>query len=318
MRKSRIISWVIGIIFAILFIVGENFVEDFSKEKSPIKVYAPEDMKEAFSSALLKNHLEREYKITIVEDMSNADIVVDYAKENDKQYSKFAFSPFVVAYNTKDSYYSSLKKSKTLISSEYNKDIYEIDFLKVINEALDEGEWKNLGIKDLEKIKIFYPSKETCYWHDFYDFMLVTINNGKYPTTQGELKNAEEKIQKFEESPYTEAISDFNVKVQRVGGFPTNVFWILPEKAVFELTIENSEYARILYPTNTVYFNYYIKVNDLGNRVIQNAKDSKFYIKLKDNHYRNEQISSISSIDRIYGESDTYNIVDIPEKLATK
>ena len=314
MRKSRIIFWIVCIMCAILLIKGQKFTDDIFKEKTLVKVYAPEaeDIEKALDSVLWKSGLWKEYEIVIVQDIKYADIIVNYAKSADSTYSKFAFSPFVIAYNVNADYYKELKKAKTLISSEYNKDSYEIDFLKVIKEVLNDGEWANLGIRNLEKIKIFYPSKEPCYWNDFYDFMLITVNNGSYPKTNAEMQVAQDIIKQFEESPYTEAISDFYVKAERVGGFPTNVFWVLPEKKVFDLTMQLNKTARILYPTRTIYFNYYIKTNELGRKVMENAENNSFYEKLQHEFYRSERKSQIPTRDAVYSEKDTFNIVDIP------
>ena len=313
MRKSRILFWFICLIIAVLLIIGNEFVSgNIIKEKKAITVYAPKDMDSAFKVALRKTELSKNYKIVMVED-ENADICVGYAKENDKQYSKFAFSPFIVAYNHEDKYYKEMKKAEVLKLSQYNDRLYEIDLQRIINEVISEGEWQNLGIKDLQKIKIFYPSEDTVYYNDFYDFMLVTVNNGIYPIEEECLKKATDMIKKFEESPYTEAVSDFSTKVKRVGGFPNNVLWIIPEKTAYELAYYNGKkrYVRVLYPINTVYFNYYIKGNELGEKLINEAEESNFYKLLNKSNYRNDYTSDVKLKDAVFGARDEYNVVDI-------
>ena len=89
----------------------------------------------------------------------------------------------------------------------------------------------------------------------------------------------------------------------------------MPEKKVFDLSIQlKNTVVRVLYPTRTVYFNYYIKTNELGSKLIENVEDSKFYEKLKDKFYRSEKKSEILSHDAIYGERNAFNIVDVPIK----
>lgn len=317
MRKKRITSWIVWLIVAGILLVAENndIMNILFKEKTPITLYAPNDMEKAFNAALKTSGLSDDYKIEITSD-PNANICVSYGKGNDPNYTKFAFSPFVIAYNINKDYYKYFKEAETLIPSKFQKDYYEIDFLKVVNEVIGDGSWSNLGINDLEKIKIFYPSKETIYWNDFYDFMLVTVNNGTYPKTEQELQKSAEVIGKFINSPYTEEVSDFYEQISRVGGFSESAFFILPEKTVFDIYyyFNGNFYVRILYPTVTVYFNYYAKGNNIGNNIISAFETSKFYSKLCDESYRSVQNSnlSINTSNRIYGESNVYNVIKIP------
>lgn len=145
MRGKRIAQWILTIIIAAGLIFGENFFSSLFAEKSPLTVCAPNDMKDAFKSALSNSDLSAQYKLVITDTESGADIVVGYGKENDESYTQFAFSPFVIAYNSSDSCFKALKKASTVVPSEYNDKFYEIDFLKVINEVIEEGKWENLG-----------------------------------------------------------------------------------------------------------------------------------------------------------------------------
>ncbi len=324
-RKKRIISWIVYLIFAGVLLVLDNFdiMNTLFKEKTSITVYAPSDMEKAFKAALKTSGLSSDYKIEITSN-PNANLCVAYGKENDPSYTKFAFSPFVIAYNTDDDYLDALKESNILIPSKFQKDYFEIDFLKVINEVIKEGNWSNLGIVDLEKIKVFYPSEETVYWNDFYDFMLVTVNNGNYPKTEIELQKSIEAINKFINSPYTDAVSDFYEQVSRVGGFPESAFFILPEKTLFSIynrsASNGSTYlVQVLYPTATVYFNYYIKGDNLGQSIISAFETSKFYSKLHGQDYRSIQQPNISYSNGkyIFGKRNIYNVIKIPVNNVT-
>lgn len=320
-RKSRIICWALCLVLATALIVGEKVSKNIDtntmfKGKAPITVCAPDDMKDAFKSALHNSGLNHDYKIVMTSD-PNSNICVDYGKENDTNYTKFAFSPFVIAYSDNKNNFKKLKKSEVLILSEFNDDYYDIDFLQVVNEVIEDGSWVNLGIEDLKRIKVFYPSKETPYWNDFYDFMLVTVNKGAYPKSEEEFEKADETIQKFMESSNTEEVSNFDEKIERVGGFPENAFFILPEKTVYDLAIDHSKCTRIFYPTQTVYFNYYVKGDELGNKVISAFEASttfyNFYSDLKKKYYRSHSHSELTEMSRLYDERNVYNVIKIPK-----
>ena len=211
-RKKRIIGWVLSLILAALLIVGENVSKNVDtntmfKEKTPITVCAPDDMKDAFKSALHNSGLNHDYKIVMTSD-PNSNICVDYGKENDTN-------------------------------------------------------------------------------------------------------------QKFMESSNTEEVSNFDEKIERVGGFPENVFFILPEKTVYDLVYDHYEYTRIFYPTQTVYFNYYVKGDELGNKVISAFDDDTafhdFYYDLNGDYYRSHSHSELTEMSRLYDERNVYNVIKIPK-----
>lgn len=315
LRTRRIIAWILCVILAVIFAAVDNHV---NKEMAQITVNAPADMENAFRRALEDAGLKSEYEIVMNESMT-ANIVVSSGKADDPEYMKFAFSPFVIGYDFyAGNYYKQLKKSNVMTPSEFDKNLDEIDFQKVISEVIEEGKWSNLGVGDLNTIKVFYPSEDTEYWHDFYDFMLVTVNGGKYPE-ETEMKNAEEAVQRFLNSSYTESVTDFSQQVERTGGFTSNAFWILPEKEFFSI----NRNVVLLYPKVTVYCNFYVKGDELGKKLI-NAFDTKhswdgnFYSKLYFKGYRNQEKSNICGSDRVNGKRDVYNVAKIPENTTAE
>lgn len=325
------VLWILAVIIAGgLWKAGEyaDYLDTLPEEseKQAITVYAPEDMEDAFKSALVLANLSETHRI-VMTDEENANICVGYAKQGDKNYQKLAFTPFVVAYKSlSNTEQNRLKESAVLVECVYNDDYLEIDFLKIINEAIGEGKWANLNVKDEDKLKVFYPSEESIYWHDFYDFLLVTVNNGTYPKTEAELEKAEKLIKQFVESENTEGLTDFNEQVQRTGGFPSSVIYILPEKQALEITVAQSKYADLYYPINTVYFNYYIKGDEIGNQVI-NALE--YYKKsgwvtydpshnLAKKRYRNAKYSDLKVLSEYASyERDIFNVAKIPDVVPT-
>lgn len=317
-RSARIKQWVITAIVAIaIFGVGKliEYKENLP-EKQTITICAPQDMEGAFKDAIKMSDLKRTHKI-VMSDNPNSNIYVTYGKQGDVNYQKFAFSPFIVAYSNDESCYKALKKSEVCIPSVYDDEYYEINFLKVINEVIGDGQWSNLGIEKQDKIKVFYPSEETVYWSDFYNFLLVTVNNGRYPETVSELQTAEKVIEDFINSQYTEGISDFDEQAKRIGGFPTTAFYVLPEKDAYQLRENDGGYVRFLYPTQTVYFNYYIKGDELGKQIIEAFDQSSvlydFYYELAAESYRSSLISTLKDSARVYDDRNVYNVVQIPE-----
>lgn len=323
MRKNRIILWIVCLIVAFGLVKGETFIrEKFFTEKTPVYVYAPEDMKYAFKRALKFAGMKSDYKIVMTDEKVKANLIVENDKEFDSEYTKIAFSPFVVAYSTDNECLKALKKSEVLKEAFFDNRYYDIDFLKVIEEVIEDGRWENFRLKNLGKIKIYYPSRKTSYWADFYDFMLVTVNNGVYPKTETEIKNAMEKIEMFENSSCTEAITDFGEKIERNGGFLENAFFILPEKDVAELAKKHGETARLFYPITTVYYNYYIKIDEIGSRLMKHFEDisswgNGFYYDLKVYSYRNTFYSELNGItDRLFDERDVYNVLHLePDRI---
>lgn len=317
MRAKRLSQWILTIIVACGLIFGENFIKQvFFTEKTPIMVYAPVKMESAFKKALAASDLSN-CKIVMTDDPNKADITVEYGKENDSRYMQFAFSPFIIAYNTDDDRFKELKNAEILVSSEYNKKLYEMKFIKVIDEVIEEGKWKNLGVKDIGTIHLFYPAETTEYWHDFYNFMLVTVNDGKYPATSVEMNRAVEYVERFVNSKCTEAVTDFSERLNRTDGFSENCLYVMPEAIAKQLSYDKSEYVRLFFPTQTTYMYYYVIGNtDNGKSVVNSINNSEsFFSKLKDKDYRSTKKYELGDVYRyVYDERDVYNLVDVPKE----
>lgn len=321
MRSKRIRQWLILAIIALaIWGIGE-FVEykQSLPEKQPLTVYAPDDMEKAFKRALSGSELSDSHYIVMSDD-PDSNICVGYAKEGDSSYEKFAYSPFVVAYSDEESLYKKLKKADVCFESAYDSNNYEIDFLRVIEEAIGEGKWENLGITKQGDLKVFYPSEKSVYWSDFHDFLLITVNDGIYPKSEAELEAAEEIILQFLDSKYTEGVTDFKEQTERTNGFPSTVIYILPEKDARTIIYDDAsgERVRFFYPTKTVYVNYYIKGDELGKQVIdtfdkENFWGLNFYSRLKANYYRSASYTELDGSNEISGDGNVYNVATIPE-----
>lgn len=317
MRKGRILSWIGAIIAALALFMGEGFFQKITAEKSPLYVYAPNDMEKAFKRALKCAGLKGEYKIVMTDDVSKSNIVVQTGKEFDSEYTQIAYTPFVVAYNQSGINIKKFIKSGLLEEAFFNNNYYEINFNKVVEEVVEEGKWENFGVKDMGTIKVFYPAPETEYYFDYYDFMLVTVNGGIYPKTESDMEKAIEQICRFEQSDYTEAVTDFVEKFDRVGGFMENCLYVIPEKVAADLAGRNSQYARLFYPTTTVYANYYMKADELGNKLVDvfdmpNTANGNFYDFIENKNYRSSWDNTLDEFSRyLADERDVYNVLHL-------
>lgn len=330
MRKSRILCWVCCLVVAVVLFVGENFFKGFMVEKAALYVCAPKEMKSAFERALKNARLNKSYEIVMTDDVSKANIVIDMGKEFDPEYIKIAYSPFVVVYSSEDKNIKSMIDRGLLQDALFNNYYQEINFNKVIEEVLKEGKWENLGVKDMGTIKVYYPKFGTKYYTDYYDFMLVTINGGVYPKNESQLKKAMEQIELFEKSDYTEAVKDFDEKINRAGGFMENTFYLIPEQEASMLAKSNVEYGRLFYPTTTVYANYYVKADELGYKLVDvfdmpNTNLGNFYNYIEWENYRSDWDDMLEEFsDKLYGERDVYNVLHLdkdrirPESLDSK
>ena len=59
MRKKRLAQWGAAIMLVtVLFVLDKVITDQYFTERNPVTVYAPEDMKSAFKSALKSANLE--------------------------------------------------------------------------------------------------------------------------------------------------------------------------------------------------------------------------------------------------------------------
>ena len=144
--------------------------------------------------------------------------------------------------------------------------------------------------------------------------MLLTINGGTYPETSTEMNKAVEVMEKFENSSFTESIKNFDEQIVRTSGFGSNILYVLPEKVLFDLALDNEQTTRVFFPLKTSYFNYFVKGNsDIGKKVVDNFKDDS-YSSLRNNDYRNSSEYELNnSYSCVLDERDIFKAVEIPK-----
>ena len=304
-RLYRLLLWTLAIFIAFL---STQIYKYFFVAKTAIVVDGPSDMLSAFKSALKQTDLKN-YKIVL--DNSEPDLIVSYAKESDQAYKQIAFSPFVIGYTNSGKLEKKLKKSNTLTESKFSTENYDLDFSKVFCAIINNDDLDELGFNN--DLVIICPSDSSIYWHDFYNFMLITGNNGVYPNSQEE-ETVKERISKFFSSSHVRMTNNFEIQLVNTGGFSDKVLYIIPEKTLIEVSHDKDYYCKILYPLNTVNFYYYIKsFSSNGEQLLSKITDKSFIKKMHSNSYRTNEDPSLyyGGCEHYSGERDLYNAVPI-------
>ena len=138
-----------------------------------------------------------------------------------------------------------------------SNDPINCDFLRIINAVLNKQDWSDLGGED-KKITIYCPEPDTISGKLFYDFLLITINNGKYPTDN--IEQIKEKADLFLNSENT-IQTDVCSKISKLGyEFEEEDIYILFESDLLQGTQDAS--ISISYPNTTVIKELYLQYNN--------------------------------------------------------
>ncbi len=218
--------WSLSIAFVIIMIVVGIYsgVYHASNIKQiPISVCLNEDTRSIFEEQYEKKSFSKHYAYEEAADYDadlvfTSDIDLIDTKQN---YSVEAYSPLVICFKDTNDLNSSLK-SKTkqgFLTCKDTKirnttsDAVNCDFKRVINAVLNGQDWSDLGGTD-QKITIYCPTSDTVEGKLFYAFLIITINDGKYPTSNvGEIK---EMADKFLASPNV-IQTDVASKIDKLG-----------------------------------------------------------------------------------------------------
>jgi hypothetical protein len=311
-KKNFVVIVITIVVLQIVTFSISKVVDFISIPEKEVTVNAPADMEDAFSAALKKTDLKNDYKVVITSD-EKADISVGYNKEKDGTYTKFAYSPFVMAYNDDKDIFKSLKASKIVKKSKYSDDEYNFNMLKLINTVIEGKSLKDLGFPT--EATIFVPAENSDYWTSFYDFMLITLNDGSYPQDDTEIEKLKSKIVQFLDSKTVEQVSDFDSQLISTNYFSEGAIYILPEQKAGNLSYkaynDDKDQARIFYLNATVNLNFYVRANTKnGKKVLSKMNSSKFFEKLYLEFYRSEASKEIFNHDCVKDARDSYKVVD--------
>ena len=193
-KKTRIILISIILVLSVIAsLIYSAIYDDMHIVKQNITVCTNKDIEEIF-----KGHFDNSkklYKYYNYEFFSSKSSDIIFSSDislidTNKNYSVEAYSPFVVCMKNSSNLNNCLKsttKSGFLVCNGSKKihnnsnDDISCDFLCIINAVIEGKDWSDLGGED-KKITVYCPSENTIDSELFYDFLLITINDGKYPT----------------------------------------------------------------------------------------------------------------------------------------
>ena len=192
--KKKRISFLSIILAVILVAVGiySGIYNSTHIKQTTISVCLNEDTRSIFEEQYKKKSFAKYYAYEETS-TANADLIFTSdinSIDIEKDYSVEAYSPLVICFkDTKDLNNSLKSKTKqgfltcndTKIRNEITDEV-NCDFKRVINAVLNGQDWSDLGGTD-HKITIYCPTSDTVEGRLFYEFLLIIINDGKYPTS---------------------------------------------------------------------------------------------------------------------------------------
>lgn len=311
MRKNRLYFWIVSIVICAIVIVlyknNENKIPE--EEKKEYKVYCTEEsFREEIEKFVKGSSIKDTHRVSFTDNKDEAELIFsDKILSSDIGYEKIGWSPLVIAFDySKDKV--EFYNEQGYISEE--DDVYTIQFDKII-EATLEGKWKE---------KIYCPKLQTRRGELFFDFLLININEGRYPISDVEMQECVKKANEFLQSKVVVQLdstdrlkSKKNVKDE---------LYITFENDVYEINDENCEYG-ISYPSNTVVHEWYWKcLGENEKEIREHSQKEKWYTSRNDfydilyyNHIRSKCCTSFNNDGyKSYTESEGFSYVDVPLK----
>lgn len=311
-NKNRILTWIVAVGVAGIFLLISNWLTppEANPNRTTILVKAPEPVVTAFQNAFERLGLNRDYAIEATDDVTEANFVV--REGMNKEGKLIAYSPIVAVFNEGSDYKDSLVEKEIFVTSEVNSDYEDFDFNKVIQEAVSG--------KGCE-FKVYYPSKDSDSWEEFYNFMLFTVNDGYYPGTAEEMEKAKQIADEFLNSKYAEPFN--NNTIERSNGIPKNSIYFMAYADLARVYEQSGGFScRVMYPKTVVYHSYYATYDELGKLVYDclDADVTGFfslynvgYTYLRNEGYNTRYSTYVFGIgNNVYGQRSTFNGVEIP------
>lgn len=250
--KQKYRFWIVGIIIALIFtFIGNIFKTPEPVEQTVITVNAPENMQSGFQKTLEKLKLDKQYVLQYT-DAPDANFVVTEGSNGNGEL--IAYSPFVAVFNSDEKLYDKLVKDEIFVPSEVDSDWDDFDFKKIMDQSLSS---------DACNLKIYYPSKDSDYWDEFYNFLLFTANDGYYPKDGTNMEETVKKVENFLDCKNLEPVS-FN-SLKRINSIPQNAIYFITyaDLAYIYRTSGISRFI-VMYPKTVVYHSYYMTYDETG------------------------------------------------------
>lgn len=311
MRKNRLYFWIVSIVICAIIIVlyknNENKIPE--EQRKPYKVYCTEEsFREEIEEFVKGTSIKDTHRVSFTDNKDEAELIFsDKILSSDIGYEKIGWSPLVIAFDYRKDKVKSYEE-QGYISEE--RHIYTIQFDKII-EATLEGKWKE---------KIYCPKLQTRRGELFFDFLLININEGRYPTNDEEMQESVKKANEFLQSKVVVQLdSTDRLKSKRD---VKDELYITFENDVYEINDDDCTYG-ISYPSNTVIHEWYWKcLGENEKEMREHSQKEKWYTAINDfgdimyyGHIRSKQCASFSANSSTsYKESEGFSYVDIPLK----
>ncbi len=328
---KRIFVWMIVLAISVVFTMKE---EDKSKPIQKTTAYVSSDFKESYGGIEESfNEHELGYSLQVSNKRMAGDsfvITTDINEVSSKDYEVMGKTPLLVVMKRKGDMLKSYKENG-LLSGKMKideDDEVEINFKKIMEAVLKNEKWSKFGGKDKE-IKVFYPEPDTVEGKLFKHFLLITANNGSYPTTQEEVQAAQELVDQFLANPNVKAVNVMN-RLTGVNDIGSDIY-VTFENNIMQL--DEDEYEDefyVSYPKETVvkeiFFESKSEIGDKTQKIL--GEDPGFFsnsiaceICKSNTKYRYEARKDIEEY-RDHAENgiwnsinfkNAYNAIEIPE-----
>lgn len=333
---KRIIAWII-----VLAILGFFTYREYEKSIAPkpeeivkgtLNIYTDIDGYEKTIKKETRSEVTDKYNLNFLEDsdIKMADILLTDDVTNlkpDKEYKTIAYSPMVVMMRCDDSLKEYRKSGLLIRENEEDEDDKEngasINFKKIMDAVIKNETWSCFGGED-KPIKVYCPQKGTADANLFYQFLLITANNGVYPTTQAQKETCEQMANRFLGSPMVEEVDIVSrvIKVQDIGCD----IYVMAEAdywKAYDSVKDNDLISFIAYPTETVIKEIYYQTNgtDAAKAFDEEFEKEKFLsaklsYQLTGSRYRNiDSPGARDKRDKDYERiaKEAFNYIEIPK-----
>ncbi len=315
--KQKYRFWVIGIIIAMIFTVISNISKaPEPAERTVITINAPENMQSGFQKTLEKLKVEKQYELQYT-DNPNANFTVSEGSNANGEL--IAYSPFVAVFNSDEKLYDNLVKEEIFVPSKVDSDWDDFDFKKIMDQSLST---------DGSSFKIYYPSQDSDYWDEFYNFLLFTANDGYYPKAGTNMEETVKTVEEFLSCKNVEPVSSNSLK--RINSIPQNsIYFITYADLAYIYRTSGISGFIVMYPKTVVYHSYYMAYDETGKILYDFLSQSHesffggcydtvgydmlYYYSYLNTRYTSGTVRFTSTNYNDIKKRDQYNAVEIPE-----
>ena len=269
-KKARIIPICVIFVLAIIsLLIYSGIYEDINRERMHLTVLTNDDTLEVFKNQFDdKGEFHNYYNYELSSNKSSDIVITTDIKSinTDLDYTSEGFSPLVICFKNNKNLNNYLKSSNSngfLICSNSDKinnndsDDISCDFIQIINSVINGKNWSSLGGDD-KKLTIYCPSRDTVDGELFYKFLLITLNDGKYPDNN--LKEISQKADAFYDSPNVIQV-DVSSKISKLGNSINEYdIYCIFEADLLKVARENTDIC-VTYPLITVSKHIFLQIN---------------------------------------------------------